>query len=191
MSPRVVGEERRRVEDARPPSDIVPHPWLLKEHRPAFKQRSKEGKPLEMYISRQAEEKMRKHALESRDAVLEVMGFMLGEVRRHKGSFYAVAKDVATTKLDASAVHVRFDRSGMDELATALESQPKEHIIVGWYHSHPGHGCFLSPTDIETQSTMFAEPYHVALVVDPVKEEMAAFKIAGKGAVPATWAMYL
>ncbi|KAI5965626.1 RRI1 [Candida pseudojiufengensis] len=45
----------------------------------------------------------------------------------------------------------------------------KEHI-VGWYHSHPGYGCWLSGIDVSTQelNQNFQDPY-LAIVVDPVK----------------------
>jgi len=44
--------------------------------------------------------------------------------------------------------------------------------IVGWYHSHPGHGLFLSQTDVQThmQFCQFS-PYAVSLVADPQSEE--------------------
>ena len=42
---------------------------------------------------------------------------------------------------------------------------------VGWWHSHPGFGLFLSATDINTHILSFqiSRPYSVALVVDPTK----------------------
>lgn len=43
-----------------------------------------------------------------------------------------------------------------------------EGRIVGWYHSHPGYGVFLSEIDLETQSKLLQfSPFVVALVVDP------------------------
>ena len=43
-------------------------------------------------------------------------------------------------------------------------------MVVGWYHSHPGFGCWLSSTDIQTQSSFEAlNPRAVALVVDPIQ----------------------
>jgi len=43
-------------------------------------------------------------------------------------------------------------------------------MVVGWYHSHPGFGCWLSSTDINTQSSFEAlNPRAVALVVDPIQ----------------------
>jgi 26S proteasome regulatory subunit N11 len=41
---------------------------------------------------------------------------------------------------------------------------------VGWYHSHPGFGCWLSGVDVNTQ-TSFEQlnPRAVAVVVDPIQ----------------------
>jgi len=45
------------------------------------------------------------------------------------------------------------------------------HFCVGWWHSHPGFGLFLSSTDIKTHILSFqmTRPHSVALVVDPTK----------------------
>jgi proteasome lid subunit RPN8/RPN11 len=48
--------------------------------------------------------------------------------------------------------------------------------VVGWYHSHPGIGVFLSPLDCDLHQTHFsAFPWYVALVADPVRRELGAF----------------
>lgn len=41
---------------------------------------------------------------------------------------------------------------------------------IGWYHSHPGYGCWLSGIDVSTQmlNQNFQEPF-VAIVIDPVR----------------------
>ena len=54
---------------------------------------------------------------------------------------------------------------------------------VGWYHSHPGYGCWLSGIDVGTQSTQqqYSDPF-LAIVVDPHrtiaagKVEIGAFR---------------
>ena len=41
--------------------------------------------------------------------------------------------------------------------------------VIGWYHSHPGFGCWLSFVDVKTQRSF--ESLHeraVAVVIDPV-----------------------
>lgn len=44
------------------------------------------------------------------------------------------------------------------------------HQIVGWYHSHPSYGCWLSGIDVNTQERFQknADPF-LAIVVDPIK----------------------
>lgn len=55
--------------------------------------------------------------------------------------------------------------------------------VVGWYHSHPGYGCWLSGIDVATQLTnqMYLDPF-LAIVIDPNrtisagKVEIGAFR---------------
>lgn len=62
---------------------------------------------------------------------------------------------------------------------------------VGWYHSHPGYGCWLSGIDVATQATqqMFQDPF-LAVVIDPDrtisagKVEIGAFRTYPEGYKP-------
>ena len=46
----------------------------------------------------------------------------------------------------------------------------RDQMCVGWYHSHPGFGPWLSGTDVETQKSQeMLNPRAVAVVVDPVQ----------------------
>src|SRR5207249_1763260 len=36
---------------------------------------------------------------------------------------------------------------------------------LGWYHSHPGQGGFLTTHDVETHEKFFTDPWHVAILV--------------------------
>lgn len=43
-------------------------------------------------------------------------------------------------------------------------------MVVGWYHSHPGFGCWLSNVDINTQQAFEQlNSRAVAVVVDPIQ----------------------
>ncbi|KAG8260244.1 COP9 signalosome complex subunit 5 [Homalodisca vitripennis] len=46
----------------------------------------------------------------------------------------------------------------------------RQENAIGWYHSHPGYGCWLSGIDVSTQmlNQNFQEPF-VAIVIDPVR----------------------
>lgn len=51
-----------------------------------------------------------------------------------------------------------------------LKQTDRDENSVGWYHSHPGFGCWLSGTDINThQSFEQLDPRNVAVVVDPIQ----------------------
>jgi hypothetical protein len=43
--------------------------------------------------------------------------------------------------------------------------------LVGWYHSHPHIGVFMSGSDVVIHQDIFNEPWHVALVLDPSRQE--------------------
>ncbi|NCF64417.1 MAG: hypothetical protein GWP61_00485 [Chloroflexi bacterium] len=40
-------------------------------------------------------------------------------------------------------------------------------VMVGWYHTHPGFGIFLSGMDLFIHQNFFTQIWHVALVLDP------------------------
>lgn len=56
----------------------------------------------------------------------------------------------------------------LDHLDQLRDRHPKHGWkIVGWYHSHPNFGIFLSGTDQNTHRIYFPKPWHIALVIDP------------------------
>lgn len=65
----------------------------------------------------------------------------------------------------------------------ASYDQGKMENVVGWYHSHPGYGCWLSGIDVNTQAIQqsFSDPF-LAVVIDPDrtisagKVEIGAFR---------------
>ena len=50
----------------------------------------------------------------------------------------------------------------------------REENVVGWYHSHPGYGCWLSGIDVNTQmlNQEYTEPF-LAIVIDPIRTQAA------------------
>ncbi len=179
--PRIVKETRRPVAEVEPPSACLvrPHEWLSEESRSEFESALRSGRPLPLYISEKAERKIREHALKYAPRRLEVMGFLLGEVSSWGGVTYAIVRDVGTTELRSSSSKVRFDPEAFPKLFHELDGSGFDYVLVGWYHSHPGHTCFLSRTDLDTQRTMFDQPYHSALVIDPINRDIKTFRLAG------------
>lgn len=51
-------------------------------------------------------------------------------------------------------------------------------MVVGWYHSHPGFGCWLSGVDINTQQSFESlSDRAVAVVVDPIQSVKGKVKL--------------
>lgn len=169
-TPRIVRSTRRRVVKVEPP------PYEEHEWGPA----TDDGQE-KVLIEMRCVKELVEHCMAQSERGIEAMGFLAGGVFSWEGSPYAVARDAVTTDLEASSVSVRFDRGGFGDLFSNLDRLGYDYILVGWYHSHPGYGCFMSSTDLDTQSRGFNEAHQFALVVDPVKRMMKAFKVEGKG----------
>lgn len=57
------------------------------------------------------------------------------------------------------------------ELGDAIDTHP-ELSVVGWFHTHPGHGLFLSVPDMTIQMGFFKEPYQVAMEIDSLSRNL-------------------
>jgi proteasome lid subunit RPN8/RPN11 len=51
--------------------------------------------------------------------------------------------------------------------------------VVGWHHTHPGFGVFLSGYDLFIHQHFFREPWQIALVIDPQRQELGFFQWRG------------
>jgi len=164
------------------------HLWLDPDDREEY--RSQEEKGLELFISKVAEEKMRNHTMSMLEERKEAMGLMLGTLHAHEGGEFTLVREVVTTALESSSVRVRFDKNSYERLFASMDDCGFDFIIVGWYHSHPGHGCFMSSTDIDTQRRLFRERYHSALVFDPVNKNVKAFYLKDGEVMNRVFAVY-
>jgi len=56
----------------------------------------------------------------------------------------------------------------------ACEKVSRPENVCGWYHSHPGYGCWLSGIDVGTQTLYqkHQEPF-IAIVIDPKRTKSA------------------
>lgn len=188
--PKIIASSERELQEKTPPAAerTKPHRWLSAASLEKYVGSERNG--FDLYLSKMAEEKIRNHALSKLEPRTEIMGLLLGTVYRDRERDYVLVRDVVTTDLDASLVSVRFDRQGFEKLFESLDDTGFDYVIVGWYHSHPGHGCFLSQTDVDTQVSMFKRPFHSALVIDPVNREIETFKVEQGRAHHRAFAVY-
>jgi 26S proteasome regulatory subunit N11 len=78
----------------------------------------------------------------------EVMGIMLGE---YLDEFTITITDVFSMPVVATTVSVEsIDPVFQVKMMDMLKLVGRREESVGWYHSHPGFGCWLSFVDVKT-----------------------------------------
>ena len=98
----------------------------------------------------------------------EVCGLLLGTfVSWSDRDYVEVTRALAGTTTDAGASHVKFTASTWSSMLEVKEREHSSLTIVGWYHSHPHLGVFMSSDDLEIQRAFFPEPWQLGLVIDP------------------------
>jgi len=111
----------------------------------------------------------------------EVGGILLGIIRDNgKGQYFSVVTGIirADTAIGREA-SVQF---GPDTWVDTLAIRDRHPVygdedtwqVVGWYHTHPGFGIFLSSLDVHTHGA-FLHPGHLALVIDPSNDTYGTF----------------
>lgn len=106
-----------------------------------------------------------------------------GDVCRWDIESFSEVYDIVAGELDATATSVRFREDAFEDMFDELDELGYDYVLVGWYHSHPGYGSFMSRVDLDTQTRMFNRPFHVSLVADPVTLELRAFPLMNDGCV--------
>jgi proteasome lid subunit RPN8/RPN11 len=71
--------------------------------------------------------------------------------------------------------HVTFTQDTWEHIYKIKDRDFPDDRIVGWYHSHPGFGVFLSDHDTFIHKNFFSSPQQVAWVYDPHSDEEGCF----------------
>lgn len=119
-----------------------------------------------VHISSLALLKMLKHGRAG--VPMEVMGLMLGQF---VDDYTINCVDVFAMPQSGTTVSVEsVDHAFQTKMLEMLKQTGRPEMVVGWYHSHPGFGCWLSSTDINTQSSFESlNSRAVAVVIDPIQ----------------------
>ncbi|KAI9683143.1 MAG: COP9 signalosome catalytic subunit rri1 [Trizodia sp. TS-e1964] len=113
---------------------------------------------------------------------IEIMGFMQGKV---VGDTFIIT-DAFRLPVEGTETRVMANEAANEYVVQYLQSSREAGQLenpIGWYHSHPGYGCWLSGIDVSTQMTQQAwqDPF-LAVVIDPDrtisagKVEIGAFR---------------
>lgn len=97
---------------------------------------------------------------------LEVMGLMQGYILPNT----FVVTDAFRLPVEGTETRVNAQDEANEYMVSYLQScrdAGRMENAVGWYHSHPGYGCWLSGIDVATQQTQQMTGPFVAVVIDP------------------------
>jgi proteasome lid subunit RPN8/RPN11 len=89
--------------------------------------------------------------------------------------FVVIQRAIPAQETQGSSVHLQFTRETWANISGIIEESYPDLAIVGWYHSHPGLGVFMSATDQATQAAFYHHPWSLAVVVDPLAHKTGWF----------------
>jgi proteasome lid subunit RPN8/RPN11 len=118
--------------------------------------------------------KIRQHARTSMKA--EVCGVLIGSMGNDRTVIEACIPGINAAQ---GGAHVTFTQDTWQHIYKIKDRQFPEEKIVGWYHSHPGFGVFLSEHDLFIHENFFSSPRQVAWVYDPHTDEEGCFGWVG------------
>ncbi len=121
---------------------------------------------IEAEVARQ----IRQHARTSMKT--EVCGVLIG---REEGTNTIVEACIAGANAAQGGAHVTFTQDTWEHIYQIKDKEYHDARIVGWYHSHPGFGVFLSEHDLFIHQNFFSSPQQVAWVFDPHNDEEGCF----------------
>jgi len=152
--------------DAEPPAGTPPP-----EDRPPLEplRQIDHGRVL---VDRAVLEVVRAHV--ASDATVEHGGILVGHVDDAAGITIVIdaIRGVGTVTRSAS---LTFTHETWDHVNNVMAEKYPDAKMVGWYHSHPGFGIFLSDYDQFIHRNFFLERWQVAYVDDPVLDRWGFF----------------
>ncbi len=128
-----------------------------------------------IFISRALLARIVEHSVS--DVAHEVGGVLVGGHYVDNGTdFIEIEGFLNADYAEGRAASFKFTHRTWEDITRRVERQHAGKLLVGWHHSHPGYGVFLSHYDTFIHENFFNVEWQVALVVDPVRMELGFFQ---------------
>ncbi len=127
-----------------------------------------------LHFAPEVHESILKHAAE--DTEVEICGIVVGNWGTDPdGPFASVTQYIRCDSAAKKFAEVTFTHESWDHINREMDTKYSDLKIIGWYHSHPDFGIFLSDRDQFIQQHFFGGPGQIAFVVDPVRQLEGVF----------------
>jgi len=126
---------------------------------------------LKVFMLNSAHDQMINHIL--LDKNIECGGVLVGypfQDRITGEAFVIIVGVIPDLSDNRSVIHFTVTPDAISRTRTILENEFPDLIAVGWYHSHPGHGVFLSGQDMTIVRGIYNESWNLAWVIDPQRK---------------------
>jgi proteasome lid subunit RPN8/RPN11 len=141
------------------------------------------GRNLRVWIDPQAHETAWRQATESVKEArkdgrqpVEVGGVLLGNVWRDEdGPFLEIVAAIPAEHTRNEGTQMTFTPETWAQVNGIRDESYPQTKMVGWYHTHPSFGIFLSEMDHSIHRRGFSQPWATALVLDPIRETEGFF----------------
>ena len=134
-----------------------------------------ESDDVKVYIKQDVYKALEK--LAASDTSKELGSIIIGDYCQEMGKMNVIISNYVEAKYtDASASTLTFTHETWDYVHREHEKSYPDKKIVGWQHTHPNYGIFLSNYDLFIQENFFNLPFQVAYVIDPIQNIRGFFQ---------------
>ena len=135
---------------------------------------SNKNSAMAIYIEQKVYDEIEKLALS--DTERELGSVLLGDYVQDGNFFSVIISDFIEAKYCIStAATLKFTHETWEYIHKEHRECFADKRIVGWQHTHPGYGVFLSGHDLFIHENFFNLPFQIAYVVDPVSDTRGFF----------------
>ena len=107
---------------------------------------------------------------------VEICGVLVGRgYRDEQGPFIYIEGAIRGDHAESQVAQVTFTAETWNHIYAIADNAWPEGRILGWYHTHPGFGIFLSGMDLFIHDNFFNSPEQFAIVYDPLSGEEGIF----------------
>lgn len=110
------------------------------------------------------------------DTSREVGGFLLGGLHEDTRKYVEIRHFLPARNAQSAVASLTFTHDTWAEMNRQVEEQYPGEIVLGWHHTHPNFGIFLSGYDLFIHRHFFGQEWQLAMVVDPLRAEFGFFQ---------------